>query len=183
MSRFVPAAVGALALAIIAFFALVIAVIPSTILGSEPSTYLGPTSANRRGERHHQGRRERKGYRRRPPGCGRDPKRPSLPRAGRLHGHRGQLVAGDYEFDKGMVTLTVIDRIHNGITAPVMVTIPEGLRIEEVGALLEKKGVVSASDFVTAAKKTDYDSPSSRGFRTAASRATSSRRPTASRAA
>ncbi len=64
-----------------------------------------------------------------------------------------ELVAGDYEFDKGMTTLTVIGRIHEGITAPVVVTIPEGLRLEEIGAVLEGKGVVSASDFLAATKK------------------------------
>jgi len=164
MSRFVPAAVGALALAIIAFFALVIAVIPSTILGSEPSTYLGPTSANGVANVTVKDGESAKDI------------AVALQDAGVIQSARlfrvlvafmgieQTLVAGDYEFDKGMVTLTVIDRIHNGITAPIMVTIPEGLRIEEVGALLEKKGVVSASDFVTAAKKTDYNFPFLQGL-------------------
>ncbi len=164
MSRFVPAAVGALALAIIAFFALVIAVIPSTILGSEPSTYLGPTSATGVANVTIKDGESAKDI------------AVALQDAGVIQSARlfrvlvafmgieHTLVAGDYEFDKGMVTLTVIDRIHDGITAPIMVTIPEGLRIEEVGALLEKKGVVSASDFVTAAKKTDYNFPFLQGL-------------------
>jgi UPF0755 protein len=157
MSRLIPAFVVALAVAVVAVFAWVIAVIPGTILGSEPTAFLGPT-----------------------PGTGTvqvsisdgegakviadDLQKAGVIESARLFrvlvafmGIEDQLIAGDYEFDKGMVTLTVIDRIHNGITAPLMVTVPEGLRIEEVGALMEKKGVVSASDFVKAAEKTDYD--------------------------
>jgi cell division protein YceG involved in septum cleavage len=41
-----------------------------------------------------------------------------------------ELVAGDYEFDKD-ADAAVITRINLGITAPVMVTIPEGLRLED----------------------------------------------------
>jgi UPF0755 protein len=157
-------AVGAFALAIIAFSALVIAVIPSTILGSEPSTYLGPTSATGVANVTIKDGESAKDI------------AAALQDAGVIQSARlfrvlvafmgieDQLEAGDYEFDRGMVTLTVIDRIHNGITAPIMVTIPEGLRIEEIGGLLEKKGVVSASDFLTAAKKTDYSFPFLQGL-------------------
>jgi len=71
-------------------------------------------------------------------------------------GIEDELVVGDYEFDKGMATLSVISRIHQGVTAPIMVTIPEGLRLEEIGNILEKKGVVSADDFLEATEQ-DYD--------------------------
>ena len=67
-------------------------------------------------------------------------------------GIEDQLQAGDYEFDKGMTTLAVINRIHNGVTAPLMVTIPEGLRVEEIGNLLDEKGVVSKDDFLRRVK-------------------------------
>ncbi len=67
-----------------------------------------------------------------------------------LMGLEDQLQAGEYEFDKGMTTLAAIDRIHNGITAPLMVTVPEGLRVEEIAALLDAKGVVPKDDFMNA---------------------------------
>jgi UPF0755 protein len=67
-----------------------------------------------------------------------------------LEGYDSRLVAGDYEFDKGMPTLEVIDRIRRGQTAPLVVTIREGVRAEEIADLMEEKEVVSAADFLEA---------------------------------
>ncbi len=67
-----------------------------------------------------------------------------------LLGYEDKLVAGDYEFDKGLPTLEVIERIRSGQTAPLVVTIREGLRAEEVAELMEAKNVVSAEDFLQA---------------------------------
>jgi len=159
MSRFIPAAVILLALAMVAVIGLVVAVAPSTILREEPTESLGPTPQAgdvavitiKQGD-------------------GAKDIAERLENAGVIQSSRlfrvlvafmdieDELVAGDYEFDKGMTTLTVIGRIHEGITAPVVVTIPEGLRLEEIGAVLEGKGVVSASDFLAATKK-PYDFP------------------------
>jgi UPF0755 protein len=159
MSRFVAAAVFLLALAAVALVALVVVVAPGTILRDEPSGFLGPTPQT--GEVALISIKQ---------GDGAKAIAERLENAGVIQSARlfrvlvtfmdieDELVAGDYEFDKGMTTLSVIGRIHNGITAPVMVTIPEGLRLEEIGALLEEKGVVSASDFLAATKK-DYDFP------------------------
>jgi UPF0755 protein len=58
-----------------------------------------------------------------------------------------RLEAGDYEFHKGESAMVAVQRISQGITASRIVTIPEGLRAEEIGALLERNGVVSAEDF------------------------------------
>ena len=74
-----------------------------------------------------------------------------------LIGIEGELVAGEYEFDRGLTTLEVIGRIRRGITLPLVVTIPEGLRAEEIGLLLEEKGVVSAEDFGEALATGEYD--------------------------
>jgi len=74
-----------------------------------------------------------------------------------LMGIEDELVAGDYEFDRGLTTLEVIGRIRNGITLPLVITIPEGLRAEEIGLLLEEKGIVSAEDFGEALATSDYD--------------------------
>lgn len=67
-----------------------------------------------------------------------------------LQGYDGRLKAGDYEFDQGMAVTQVISRIVAGRTKPLLVTIPEGRRIEEVAALLERAGVVKAGDFFQA---------------------------------
>jgi UPF0755 protein len=64
-----------------------------------------------------------------------------------LMGVGDDLVAGDYEFEQGETALTAVRRISQGVTAPLVVTIPEGLRAEEIGGLLERRGVVSADEF------------------------------------
>lgn len=61
------------------------------------------------------------------------------------------LAAGEYEFEQGTSTLDALTRIRDGLTAARVVTIPEGMRIEQVAALLEERGVVKASDFLVAA--------------------------------
>jgi UPF0755 protein len=68
-----------------------------------------------------------------------------------------QLVAGEYEFDRGMATMQVITRLHGGLTAPLVVTIPEGLRKEEIAELLERKGIVPAQEFRDALSARAYD--------------------------
>lgn len=70
-----------------------------------------------------------------------------------------QLSAGEYEFSRGETALAAIDRIRRGQTAPLMVTVPEGLRFEEIGELLEKAGVVTADEFRLAVNQRDYFSP------------------------
>lgn len=64
-----------------------------------------------------------------------------------LLGVGDDLVAGDYEFERGETALGAVRRISQGITASLIVTIPEGLRAEEIGELLERRGVVSTDDF------------------------------------
>ncbi len=67
-----------------------------------------------------------------------------------LQGYEDKLVAGDYEFERGMPTLEVLERIRSGQTAPLVVTIREGLRAEEIAELMEDKTVLSAEDFLEA---------------------------------
>ena len=158
MSKIVPAAVAALALATIGIVVWAITLVPSTILGSEPEEMLGPTTANGVATVTIED------------GDGARSIAEELQDAGVIQSARlfrvlvafmgieNELQAGSYEFDKGMSTLSVINRIHTGVTAPVMVTIPEGLRAEEIGDLLEKEGVVSKSGFLSALKE-DYGKP------------------------
>jgi UPF0755 protein len=47
--------------------------------------------------------------------------------------------------------LDALVRIRSGLTAVRVIAIPEGLRLEEVGAILERRGVIRASDFMLAA--------------------------------
>ena len=64
-----------------------------------------------------------------------------------LMGIGDKLAPGEYEFERGKTALTAVRRISQGITAAVVVTIPEGLRSEEIGELLERRGVISAEEF------------------------------------
>jgi cell division protein YceG involved in septum cleavage len=56
-----------------------------------------------------------------------------------LEGHEGGLVAGDYEFETGMPVVQVIDRLHKGITSPLVVTVIEGMRAEEIADVSSAK--------------------------------------------
>jgi UPF0755 protein len=70
-----------------------------------------------------------------------------------LMGLQGRLAAGTYEFGRGVPVADAVRRVRAGVTVPaVTVTIPEGKRLEEVAAILERQGVVSAADFLAAAR-------------------------------
>lgn len=64
-----------------------------------------------------------------------------------LMGVGDDLVAGDYEFGRGETALTAIRRISQGVTAALVVAIPEGLRAEEIGDLLARRGILSTDEF------------------------------------
>lgn len=74
-----------------------------------------------------------------------------------LTGVEDELVVGEYEFDRGLATMEVINRIHQGLTAPLVVTIPEGLRKEEIADLLERKGIIPGQEFQAALSARVYD--------------------------
>lgn len=70
---------------------------------------------------------------------------------------QNKLAAGEYEFSRGMPASEVIQRLRVGITEPsVTITVPEGWRLEEVAALLERRGLTTAAEFMQAAAATDY---------------------------
>jgi len=73
-----------------------------------------------------------------------------------LMGVEGELVDGEYEFSRGEATLEVIDRMRRGQTMPLVVTIPEGLRAEEVAELLQREGVVPAGELLLALPAVNY---------------------------
>jgi UPF0755 protein len=74
-----------------------------------------------------------------------------------LMGVEDEMVAGRYEFDRGMPTLQVIGRLRLGATMPLTATVPEGLRSEEVALLMERGGIVSADEFRRALASEEYD--------------------------
>lgn len=74
-----------------------------------------------------------------------------------LMGVEDEMVAGRYEFDRGMPTLRVIGRLRRGATMPLTVTVPEGLRSEEVALLMEREGIAPADAFRGAVASGAYD--------------------------
>jgi UPF0755 protein len=70
-------------------------------------------------------------------------------------GVQNDLAAGTYSFQRDTDTQAALDRIKVGITAPsVLVTIPEGLRIEQIADLLQAKGVTQAAPLLEAMQNT-----------------------------
>jgi UPF0755 protein len=78
----------------------------------------------------------------------------SFQRLAKIIGAEANLAAGEYEFLPGTSVLDAVSRIRDGLTAARVVAVREGLRIEEVAELLERRGVVSANDFLAAANST-----------------------------
>lgn len=66
-------------------------------------------------------------------------------------GAESSLVAGEYEFLEGTSVLDALVRVRDGLTAARIITLREGLRIEEIAEALETRGVVSANEFLQAA--------------------------------
>jgi UPF0755 protein len=75
----------------------------------------------------------------------------SFQRLAKISGSETGLAAGEYEFLPGTSVLDALVRIRSGLTAVRVISIPEGLRIEEIAGILEKRGVMKASDFLLAA--------------------------------
>ena len=75
----------------------------------------------------------------------------SFERLAKLTGAERTLAAGEYEFVAGTSVLDALGRIRDGLTAARIVGVPEGMRLEEIANLLEKRGVLKASEFLAAA--------------------------------
>jgi UPF0755 protein len=75
----------------------------------------------------------------------------SFQRLAKISGSETGLAAGEYEFLPGTSVLDALVRIRSGLTAVRVITIPEGLRVEEIASILEKRGVMRGSDFLLAA--------------------------------
>src|SRR5581483_8943629 len=68
-----------------------------------------------------------------------------------IDGIQNDLAAGTYTFQPDTDTEAVLQRIKAGFYQPqILVTIPEGLRMEQVADLLQKKGVIQAQPLLDA---------------------------------
>lgn len=76
-----------------------------------------------------------------------------------LTGVQESLEAGEYEFDRGIPVAEAVNRIAEGRTASRYVVIPEGLRAEEIGDILEQANIVTKADFLAALDKSRYTQP------------------------
>jgi UPF0755 protein len=72
-------------------------------------------------------------------------------RLAKLTGAERKLAAGEYEFVPGTSVLDALSRVRDGLTAARIVAVPEGMRVEEIANLLDRRGVVKASEFLAAA--------------------------------
>ncbi|HEX3704266.1 MAG TPA: endolytic transglycosylase MltG [Vicinamibacterales bacterium] len=69
-----------------------------------------------------------------------------------ISGRARGLKAGEYRFDQALTPAQVIDKIARGDVYYVSLTIPEGLTIADVAAIVEAHGFGPAASFVEAAK-------------------------------
>lgn len=70
-----------------------------------------------------------------------------------LMGVGDDLVAGEYEFVEGETALTAVRRISQGITSPLIVTVREGLRSEEIAELLDEREILPEDQFLRALRE------------------------------
>ena len=64
-----------------------------------------------------------------------------------LDGAGRELRAGCYIFAKGTPASEIVRRLRGGITSVQLLPIPEGRRLEEVGAIVEQAGIASRADW------------------------------------
>jgi UPF0755 protein len=76
-----------------------------------------------------------------------------------LTGVQDSLEAGDYEFDLGIPAIEAVHRIAEGRTASRRIVFPEGTRAEEMGELLEQRGIVTKQAFLDAVAAGGYSEP------------------------
>ncbi|MBI5588602.1 MAG: endolytic transglycosylase MltG [Deltaproteobacteria bacterium] len=73
--------------------------------------------------------------------------------AARLLGAYKKVQAGEYEFDRSMTPLEILNALTKGKVKKHLVTIPEGYNIQEVAEVLSEEGLADPGDFT--AKATD----------------------------
>ncbi len=63
------------------------------------------------------------------------------------------LNAGEYELSPAMTMTNIISILNQGLVAETTITIPEGLRIEEIGERMEQLGLFGRGEFLAAAER------------------------------
>ena len=66
----------------------------------------------------------------------------------RYHGIDQRLAAGDFEIAKNMTMPEIAEQLQRAHYEEVVLTIPEGMRAEEVADLLDVKGVMDGQAFL-----------------------------------
>jgi UPF0755 protein len=69
----------------------------------------------------------------------------------RLQGVDRDIKSGEYELEPGLTPLQILDRLVTGQVKTYAVTLPEGLRLDEVAARIEAAGIASADAFLARA--------------------------------
>ncbi|MDY6880221.1 MAG: endolytic transglycosylase MltG [Thermodesulfobacteriota bacterium] len=88
----------------------------------------------------------------------------------RIMGQGTSIKAGEYNLSSAMPPIKILETLSRGISITHMVTIPEGFTREQIGELLEKKGLVDKQDFLAftgtpeAAERYGISAPSLEGY-------------------
>ncbi len=67
----------------------------------------------------------------------------------RVMGYSRSIKAGEYRLNSGIPPLKILDILIRGVIVTHSVTIPEGFTREQIGELLEKKGLVDKDEFLS----------------------------------
>jgi UPF0755 protein len=70
----------------------------------------------------------------------------------RLMGYGKEIKAGEYHLSAGMPPVKILSTLRTGAIMTHPVTIPEGFSIEQIGVLLDEKGLVDGKEFISLAK-------------------------------
>lgn len=74
----------------------------------------------------------------------------------RLNPEKRMTKAGHYRIGPGMSVPEVVSELGSGKPQTIRITIPEGLTLKETAALLEKKGVADAAEFIQLASDPNF---------------------------
>ena len=76
----------------------------------------------------------------------------------KMNGKAGLLKAGSFVVNSSMTTPAIVDALIGGKSAEEIITIPEGFTVEDIDALLAKKGIIQAGDVTHCAQTCDFSS-------------------------
>jgi UPF0755 protein len=70
----------------------------------------------------------------------------------RLRGLDRAIKSGEYDLDPGLSPLEILEKLAEGRVKTYAVTLPEGLRLDEIAVRLEASGIARAADFLARAR-------------------------------